>query len=136
MGLFTPVKKHANKFRYTPRYYDPEKERREQRRRELHGTSKETDNAEYQPGQYIRTQRDARRLAVTRTRNEGGRRVPSMVLFMLLAALIVVLYTLVPRIIDAFTAVQTTPEDRMQREIEEFNPYTPITIVPNDYKEE
>lgn len=29
---FTPFKKHANKFNYIPRYYDPEKEAREQRR--------------------------------------------------------------------------------------------------------
>ena len=32
---FTPFKKHANKFNYIPRYYDPEKEAREQRRAEL-----------------------------------------------------------------------------------------------------
>ena len=37
MGLFTPVKKHPNRFNYTPRYYDPVKEAREQRRRELRG---------------------------------------------------------------------------------------------------
>ena len=29
---FTPFKRHANKFNYIPRYYDPEKEAREQRR--------------------------------------------------------------------------------------------------------
>ena len=34
---FSPFKKHANKFNYTPRYYDPEKEAREQRRAELYG---------------------------------------------------------------------------------------------------
>ena len=34
---FTPFKKHANKFNYIPRYYDPEKEAREQRRAELRG---------------------------------------------------------------------------------------------------
>ena len=81
MGLFSPVKRHANKFRYIPRYYDPEKERREQRRRELHGTSTELDNAEYQPGQYIRTQREARRAA--RSTNEGKQKMPSMMLLML-----------------------------------------------------
>ena len=134
MGLFTPVKKHANKFRYIPRYYDPEKERRDQRRRELHGTSSELDNAEYQPGQYIRTQRDARRAA--KQSNEGGRKMPSTMLLMLFAVLVIIIYMLYPRIVDAFTAVRTTPEERMQQEIEEFNPYTPITIVPNDYKEE
>ena len=134
MGLFTPVKKHAHKFRYIPRYYDPEKERREQRRRELHGTSSELDNAEYQPGQYIRTQREARRLA--QGNNGGGRKAPSMMFLMLVALVVVVLYMLYPRIVDAFTSARTTPEERAMQEIEEFNPYTPITIVPNDYKEE
>ena len=133
MGLFTPVKKHANKFRYIPRYYDPEKERREQRRRELHGTSSELDNAEYQPGQYIRTQREARRVAQS---NKSERKMPSMAIMMLLAVAVIIIYMLYPRIIEAFSAARTTPEERMQQEIEEFNPYTPITIVPNDYKEE
>ena len=133
MGLFTPVKKHANKFRYIPRYYDPEKERREQRRRELHGTSSELDNAEYQPGQYIRTQREARRLAQS---NEGGRKRPPMFFLMLVAVVVIAIYMLYPRIVEAFATARTTPEERAQQELEEFNPYTPITIVPNDYKEE
>ena len=34
---FTPFKRHPNKFNYIPRYYDPEKEAREQRRAELRG---------------------------------------------------------------------------------------------------
>ena len=134
MGLFTPVKKHANKFRYIPRYYDPEKERREQRRKELHGTSSEMDGQEYQPGQYIRTQRDARRAA--QSANKGERKMPSMMILILLALAIIVVYMLYPRIVDAFTAARTTPEERAKQELEEFNPYTPITIVPNDYKEE
>ncbi len=134
MGLFTPVKKHANKFRYIPRYYDPEKERREQRRRELHGTSSELDGQEYQPGQYIRTQREARRVA--QSSNGGGRKAPSMWFLMLVAVAVIIIYMLYPRIVDAFTAARTTPEERAKQELEEFNPYTPITIVPNDYKEE
>ena len=133
MGLFTPVKKHANKFRYIPRYYDPEKERREQRRRELHGTSSQDDGQEYQPGQYIRTQREARRVAQS---NKDERKMPSLAIMMLLAVAVIIIYMLYPRIMEAFTAARTTPEERMQQEIEEFNPYTPITIVPNDYKEE
>ena len=133
MGLFTPVKKHANKFRYIPRYYDPEKERREQRRRELHGTSSEQDGQEYVPGQYIRTQREARRLSQS---NNGGRKMPSMVVLMILAVAVVIFYMLYPRIVDAFSTARTSPEERARQEIEEFNPYTPITIVPNDYKEE
>ena len=133
MGLFSPVKKHANKFRYIPRYYDPEKERREQRRRELHGTSSELDGQEYQPGQYIRTQREVRRAA--QGANEGKQKMPSMMLLMLFALLVIIVYMLYPRIVEAFSTARTTPEERMQQEIEEFNPYAPITIVPNDYKE-
>ena len=133
MGLFTPVKKHANKFRYIPRYYDPEKERREQRRKELHGTSSELDNAEYQPGQYIRTQREARRVAQEgRKRQQGG----SFMLWMLLSALLLAAFVLYPRIAEMFSKIQGPQTTQEQREIEEFNPYTPITIVPNDYKEE
>ena len=52
---FTPFKKHANKFNYIPRYYDPEKEAREQRRAELRGERAEDAGGEYRPGQYIRT---------------------------------------------------------------------------------
>ena len=133
MGLFTPVKKHANKFRYIPRYYDPEKERRVGRRRAPHGTSRWAADQENQPGQYIRTQREARRVAQS---NKDERKMPSMAIMMLLAVAVIIIYMLYPRIMEAFTAARTTPEERMQQEIEEFNPYTPITIVPNDYKEE
>ena len=38
---FSPFKKHANKFNYIPRYYDPEEERRAQRRAKLLGESPE-----------------------------------------------------------------------------------------------
>ena len=133
MGLFTPVKKHANKFRYIPRYYDPEKERREQRRRELHGTSSELDNAEYQPGQYIRTPREARRAAQTgRQKREGG----SFMLWLLLSVLLLAAFALYPRIAEMFAEIKSPQTSQEQIEVEEFNPYTPITIVPNDYKEE
>ena len=37
MGFFSPHKRHANQFNYTPRYYDPAKEERELRRAELRG---------------------------------------------------------------------------------------------------
>ena len=50
---FSPFKKHANKFNYIPRYYDPEEERRAQRRAELLGESPEHAKHEYVPGQYV-----------------------------------------------------------------------------------
>ena len=43
---FTPFKRHANKFNYIPRYYDPEKEAREQRRAELRGERVEDGDRE------------------------------------------------------------------------------------------
>ena len=33
-------------------------------------------------------------------------------------------------------APAAAPAEQAAQEVEEFNPYTPITIVPNDYKEE
>lgn len=60
MSGFTPFKKHANKFNYLPRYYDPEKEERDRRRAELRGERAEDAGKEYKPGQYIRTQSQAR----------------------------------------------------------------------------
>ena len=132
MGIFTPVKKHANKFRYTPRYYDPEQERRDQRRMELRGTSSH-DEGEYTPGQYIRTQREARRLAKS---NKSKSKIPSVVFLMLVAVVVLVVFALVPRIVQVFSEKRLTTEEIQQRDIQEFDPYTPITIVPNDYKEE
>lgn len=133
MGLFSPAKKHANQFRYTPRFYDPERERREQRCRELHGRSSHSDGAEYTPGEYLRTMRDARRLSNTeRPKRQGS----SIVVWLLLSVLLLGLFVLAPRIAGLFTSMQTPQCSQQQMEYEEFNPYAPITIVPNDYKEE
>lgn len=60
MSFFRPHKRHPRQFNYVPRYYDPVKEERDRRRMELHGTSSATDDEEYAPGKYIRTQREAR----------------------------------------------------------------------------
>lgn len=61
MSIFRPHKTKPRQFNYTPRYYDPIKEAFDQRRRELHGTSSETDNLPYQPGDYLRLKKEARR---------------------------------------------------------------------------
>ena len=60
MSFFRPHKRNPRQFNYIPRYFDPVKEERDRRRRELHGTSTTTDEEEYTPGKYIRTQREAR----------------------------------------------------------------------------
>ena len=131
---FTPFKRHANKFNYIPRYYDPEKEARELRRAELRGERAEDGEREYNPGQYIRTQRDAR--AARRSREEESGRI--RVLKVAAAAVLVLLFIflLYPKLADVFLQAHTTPVPRTQVEQEEFNPYTPITVVPNDYQEE
>ena len=59
MSFFRPPKTKPRQFNYIPRHYDPMKEERDRRRRELHGTSA-IDNEPYTPGKYIRTQREAR----------------------------------------------------------------------------
>lgn len=54
MGFaFFKVPKHRV-FDYKPRFYDPEKERREQRRRELGLADDDTQGENYQPGSIIR----------------------------------------------------------------------------------
>lgn len=125
--LFTPYKKHANRFSYTPRYFNPEKEEREQRRAELCGTTSEDADREYVPGQYLRTQREARS---ARRINERGERNRMRVWIMFGLALIMLLfiYRAFPTIVAAFSG-----KSRTAAAVEEFDPYAPIVIVPNDH---
>ena len=135
MGLFTPPKKRPNAFNYIPRYYDPEKERREERRRELRGESNSTEGEGYTPGQYIRTKRNARKMRRAQEKSSGGSIVSRFALFGGLAFMLVIIYILYPRIVNLFNkAAKQTPTQELIEE-QEINPYTPITIVPNDYKE-
>lgn len=133
---FTPFKKHANKFNYIPRYYDPEKEAREQRRAELHGERAEDAGREYKPGQYIRTQREARAARRARRGQDGagpdfedggGGRAGAAVHL-----------SSVPEAGPTCSCVRGPRPHRVRTEqaAEEFNPYAPITVVPNDYQEE
>ena len=104
---FTPFKKHANRFNYVPRYYDPEKEAREQRRAELRGERAEDAGREYRPGQYIRTQREAR--AARRSREEATGRV--RIWKMAAGAVLVLLFVwlLFPRMADMLLQTRKTP---------------------------
>ena len=126
MSGFTPFKKHANKFNYLPRYYDPEKEERDRRRAELRGERAEDAGKEYKPGQYIRTQSQAR---AARRREEMSRGSGRM--WMMVVLVVLVLLFCYPRVVAFISDMQKpkTPQT------EEFNPYTPITVVPNDYEE-
>ena len=132
---FTPFKKHANKFNYIPRYFDPEKEAREQRRAELHGERAEDAGREYKPGQYIRTQREARAARRAGEDRTGQGRILKMAAAAVLVLLFI--YLLYPKLADAFLRARTQPAPvRTEQPAEEFNPYAPITVVPNDYQEE
>lgn len=136
MGLFSPPKRRPNQFNYIPRYYDPEKERREARRRELRGESS-SDDTPYTPGKYIRTVREARAERKSQQKQSNG--TPRAILVFGIAIAVIVIYMLVPRIVNIITMAgkQANPEVRQaELESETFNPYTPITIVPNDYTEE
>lgn len=128
---FTPFKKHANKFNYVPRYYDPAKEAREQRRAELRGERSEDGAREYRPGQYIRTQREARNARRDGEQDRGRLRIWKMAAAAVLVLLFV--YLLYPRLAAYFMQPRTTPAQTEQAA--EFDPTAPITVVPNDYEE-
>lgn len=131
---FTPFKRHPNKFNYIPRYYDPEKEAREQRRAELRGERAEDTDREYQPGQYIRTQREARDARRSNEEERGRIRVLKMAAGAVLVLLFI--YLLYPKLADVFLRARTAPATETQQVgEEEFNPYAPIRVVPNDYEE-
>ena len=145
---FTPFKKHANRFNYIPRYYDPEKEAREQRRAELRGERAEDAGGEYRPGQYIRTQREARAARRSREEATGRVRIWKMAAGAVLVLLFV--YLLYPRLADALLRIRTAPApaeaaaevrtsprdglDQSQVSDVEWQEQ-PIVIVPNDYTE-
>lgn len=142
MGFFSPHKRHANKFNYTPRYYDPAKEERERRRAELRGERRDVENSgEYEHGKYIRAKREAReaRLAQEKKQKNSDKRMNMWVMGLGLILLVVFIYVLVPRIGAIFEMATSDSSskqvERQMKEYEEFNPYAPIVIVPNDYQE-
>ena len=88
MSFFRPHKTKPRQFNYIPRHYDPVKEERDRRRRELHGTSTEDDET-YAPGKYIRTQREARDASRgERTGYEGLGRIAIIGVVMVVAMLV------------------------------------------------
>ena len=143
MGFFSPHKRHANQFNYTPRYYDPAKEERELRRAELRGERRpdEKRGEEYEPGQYIRAKREAReaRLVKEKQQSRSDKRMNMWVMGAGLILVAIFIYALVPRIAAIFemakTDSSTVLEERQMQEYKEFDPYAPIIIVPNDYQE-
>ena len=134
---FSPFKKHANKFNYTPRYYDPELEAFRERRAEKGEQPPDEGKGEnvYVAGEYIRRRREARN---EQRRQEDSARKPRGMIRMLIMIVVVaiVIFVVVPRVAEMFdlakqnTAVQSAPAE------EEFDPYRPIRVVPNDYQGE
>ena len=143
MGFFSPHKRHANQFSYTPRYYDPANEERELRRAELRGERRQNEkkSEEYEPGQYIRAKREAReaRLVKEKQQSRSDKRMNMWVMGAGLILLALFIYALVPRIAAIFEMAKsdssTVLEERQMQEYKEFNPYAPIVIVPKDYQE-
>ena len=80
-------------FNYKPRYYDPEREAREERRREILGDAAYTEEQlkAMKPGQYIRENMRARRRHITRydkgRRNTRGRSLGILIRLAVLALL-------------------------------------------------
>lgn len=133
---FSPFKKHANQFNYKPRYYDPEVEALRERRAERGEQQSERKGENvYVAGEYIRRRREERN---EHRRQEAADRKKRGMIRMLIMIVIVALaiFVVVPRVAEMFdlakqnTAAQSSPAE------EEFDPYRPIRVVPNDYQGE
>ena len=117
MSFFRPHKSKPRQFNYIPRHYDPVKEEREIRRRELHGTSTESDAEEYVPGRYIRTQREARDAAREERSRAGFKKTRNYIIVAIIAGL-AVMY-LIPRFVKLATSVAEEQEEkRLEQEAE------------------
>ena len=108
MSFFRPHRSKPRQFNYIPRHYDPVKEERDRRRRELHGTSSESDDEVYTPGKYIRTQRDARDVAREESANSSSPKIRNMAIMMVIIALFALI--IVPRFITFFNMVREEKE--------------------------
>jgi len=135
MSGFTPFKKHANKFNYTPRYYDPDLEEFRERRAAKSGEASESKgDGGYVAGQYIRRQREARNEQMRRDAAERkNRRMMGMVVVIVVVA--IVIFVIVPRVAQMFSMAERAKPEPVGEE-QFFDPYQPLRIVPNDYNGE
>ena len=135
---FSPFKKRANKFNYTPRYYDPDVEAFREHRREKSGESDErnTEHKEgYVAGEYIRRQREAR--YERRAQESSDRKRRNMLGMVIVAVFIaVVVFLLLPRVVRYMELKQQVESVEQAPAEDEFDPYRPIRVVPNDYQGE
>ncbi|MBO7261706.1 MAG: hypothetical protein J6U95_02090 [Alistipes sp.] len=132
MSIFRPHKTKPRQFNYIPRYYDPVKEERNLRRKQLHGTSSESDGEEYVPGKYVRTQREAREISRGERSDEGMSKIRGLVVVTLVIALGVM--WLLPHIMNFVIAAseekQATNGTAQQMGGEEV--ITPLDFVINE----
>lgn len=108
MSFFRPHKTKPRQFNYIPRHYDPVKEEREQRRKELHGTSSEDDMEEYVPGKYIRTQREARDAARENESNSSSTKIRNMAIMAVMLGIFTLV--IVPRFVTFFNMAREEQE--------------------------
>ena len=132
MSIFRPHKTKPRQFNYIPRYYDPVKEERNVRRKQLHGTSSESDGEEYVPGKYVRTQREAREISRGERSDEGMSKIRGLVVVTVVIALGVM--WLLPHIMNFVIAAseekQATNGTAQQMGGEELS--TPLDFVINE----
>lgn len=132
MSIFRPHKTKPRQFNYIPRYYDPVKEERNLRRKQLHGTSSESDGEEYVPGKYVRTQREAREISHGERSDEGMSKIRGLVVVTVVIALGVM--WLLPHIMNFVIAAseekQATNGTTQQMGGEEV--ITPLDFVINE----
>ena len=98
MSIFRPHKTKPRQFNYIPRYYDPVLDERNERRKQLHGTSKESDSEEYTPGKYVRTQRQARDASRESDRGAGLGKLRGLIVIAVVVGLGIL--WLMPRVMD------------------------------------
>ncbi len=88
---FSGFGRKARQFEYKPRYWDPEAEEREARRRRILG--EDYAEGEYRPGMYIRERRMLRMQERDQQRTERGRRLAIRTVFFL-GGIVAVLYVM------------------------------------------
>lgn len=133
---FSPFKKHANQFNYKPRYYDPDVEALRERRAERgeQPSERKGENV-YVAGEYIRRRREERN---EYRRQEAADRKKRGMIGMLIMIVIValVIFVVVPRVAEMFDLAKQNAAATSAPAEEEFDPYRPIRVVPNDYQGE
>lgn len=132
MSIFRPHKTKPRQFNYIPRYYDPVKEERNLRRKQLHGTSSESDNEEYVPGRYVRTQREAREATRGERGSEGLSKIRGLVVVTVVIALGIM--WLLPRIMNFVIAANEEKMAQSGTEVQNMGEEltTPLDFVINE----